>query len=465
MNPPDMNPPDVHTAPMSAPGERETAGVSDLPPPAPRPTPPPPGSPVAEARSVTADWDWDRVRDLAEYWYRPLTHPEGWKSLGYLAVGALTSAVFFAVMVAVGAVTFGLLFVVIGFALVNPAFRVVNWLTGIERSMAAWVGVEFPRRSVAPIRPLGFAAVRDGERWRQVGYLTVNSVLGGALFVAGSFCYSLVLRVIFDDPVGGFSLFGFGPILGLLALAFAALALGAAPRIVMPVARFKAHVAAWFLGPDRLAVAEQRVTTLSSQRSDILDAVASERRRIERNLHDGVQQQLVAIGLDLGMAEQQLATDPERARELIDAARTKVRGSIGELRQLGRGLHPAILEDRGIDAALSAVVSGSAIPISVHVDAGLNLSTDVGEIVYFVANEAIANILKHAHARVASVHVSGIDGGVRVTVHDDGVGGVDASRGTGIAGVRARVNAVDGTFTVTSPTGGPTTLIAEIPRR
>ena len=111
------------------------------------------------------------------------------------------------------------------------------------------------------------------------------------------------------------------------------------------------------------------------------------------------------------------------------------------------------------------MVSGSAIPISVHVDAGLKLSTDIGEIVYFVANEAIANILKHARARVASVHVSGINGGVRVTVHDDGVGGIDASKGTGIAGIRARVNAVDGTFTVTSPAGGPTTLIAEIPRR
>jgi signal transduction histidine kinase len=192
--------------------------------------------------------------------------------------------------------------------------------------------------------------------------------------------------------------------------------------------------------------------------------VASERRRIERNLHDGVQQQLVAIGLDLGMAEQQLARDPDRARELIVSARGKVQGSIGELRQLGRGLHPAILQDRGIDAALSAIVSGAPIPISVHVDPDLDLSTDVAETVYFIANELIANVLKHARARVASIHVTKVAANVRITVHDDGVGGVDASRGTGVAGVRARVHAVDGTLSISSPAGGPTTFVAELPR-
>jgi len=231
------------------------------------------------------------------------------------------------------------------------------------------------------------------------------------------------------------------------------------------VAAFKANVTAWFLGPDKLALAEQRVSVLSTQRQDILDAVASERRRIERNLHDGVQQQLVAIGLDLGMAEQQLDRNPERARELVVQAREKVQGSIGELRQLGRGLHPAILEDRGIDAALSAIVSSAPIPISIHVDDDLELDTDVAETVYFIANEAIANVLKHAGARVASIHVSRVAANVRVTVHDDGCGGADASKGTGLAGIRARVNAVDGTLAISSPGGGPTTVVAELPRQ
>ena len=108
-------------------------------------------------------------------------------------------------------------------------------------------------------------------------------------------------------------------------------------------------------------------------------------------------------------------------------------------------------------------MSGSPIPISVHVDPGLGLSTDVAETVYFVANEALANVLKHAEARVASVHVTKVGPSVRVVIHDDGVGGVDVSKGTGVAGIRARVRAVDGTLTVTSPVGGPTTLIAEMP--
>ena len=143
---------------------------------------------------------------------------------------------------------------------------------------------------------------------------------------------------------------------------------------------------------------------------------------------------------------------------------------------LGRGrvgmrvqpLTPELREHFGapkdLAVLVSAVVSGAPIPISVHVDPELDLSTDVAETVYFVANEAIANVLKHANARVASVHVTKVAANVRVTVHDDGDGGVDASKGTGIAGIRARVHAVDGTLTVTSPVGGPTTLIAEIPR-
>jgi signal transduction histidine kinase len=233
----------------------------------------------------------------------------------------------------------------------------------------------------------------------------------------------------------------------------------------VPVADTKGRVDAWFLGTDRLAAAEQRVSTLTGQRTEILDAVAAERRRIERNLHDGVQQQLVAIGLDLGMAETHVNDNPMRAKELIVSAREKVQGSIGELRQLGRGLHPAILEDRGIDAALSAVVAGAPIPISVHVDPGLRLSRDIEEAVYFLANEAIANVLKHSGATVASVHVMRVGPNVRVIVHDNGVGGASNRGGTGLSGMRARVRAVDGTFTVTSPRNGPTTLDAEIPLR
>ncbi len=448
-----------------------TGGVSELPPPNSPPAPPPPGASRAGSSDASSGsspglfdgWDWDRVRAVAEQWYRPLLDVDAWKALGYLALGALTGPVFFALMMGAGAVVFGLVFVAVGLLLIGPFFGLVAVFARAERAMARWVGFDIPPRPVGAAGRLGWRTITDPERWRQVGFLAVNTLLAPVLFGFGSFAHSLVVQVVFGDgQAGGFLTV---PISTLLALALAAVALGAAPRLALFFAQLKARITAWFLGPDELAIARQRVSTLSSQREDILDAVAAERRRIERNLHDGVQQQLVAIGLDLGMAEQQIERDPERARELLGLAREKVQGSIGELRQLGRGLHPAILEDRGLDAALSAVVSGASIPIAVHVDPDLDLSTDVAETVYFVANEAVANVLKHAAARTASVNVSRNAANVRVVVHDDGEGGVDATKGTGIAGIRARVHAVDGSLTISSPTGGPTTLVAELPRQ
>jgi signal transduction histidine kinase len=402
--------------------------------------------------------------DLARRWYRPLLDRSTWIAALYLLVGIFTAIGSFIVMIVVGSLVFGLSFAGVGLLLVGLNFRIVDRLAARERAIARWVGVEIEERPMRPVTGVGLRSVTDPDRWRQVGFVALNVIVGPVLGAVGLATYWMVPRVAFNDPFGGGWLFGLGPVLWSVGLAVSVLLLGAAPRIAVVVARFKAQVTAWFLGPDQLAAAEQRVTVLSTQRQDILDAVASERRRIERNLHDGIQQQLVAIGLDLGMAEQQLERDPARAEELIGNARAKVQSSIGELRQLGRGLHPAILDDRGIDAALSSVVSGAPIPISVHVDPALDLPTDVAETVYFVVNEAIANVLKHAGARVASVHVTKVAANVRITVHDDGAGGVDPSKGTGIAGMRARVHAVDGSLTITSPRGGPTTLVAEVPR-
>ena len=461
------------TSPSNAAG-RDNVQVSNLPPPLP-PRPGGPGESAAPGQPAATtpggDWDWDRAKDLAERWFRPLADREGWLALLYLFAGAVIAPFLFVAFVAAAGLTFGLLFVVVGAFLIVPVFALAELFGKVERDIAAFAGHQIELREVRPLTGAGWRAplwaLADPIRWRYVGFVLVNVVLAPVLFGFGSFPLSFVFQVVFGAGAvsgPGFSV-GVGVGTGILALPLAAFFAGAIPRVAIWMAALKVQISNWFIGTDRLALAEQRVSVLSTQRSDILDAVAGERRRIERNLHDGVQQQLVAIGLDLGMAEQQIERDPERAKELIGNARSKVQGSIGELRQLGRGLHPAILEDRGIDAALSAVVGSSPIPISIQVDPDLDLSTDVGETVYFVANEAIANVLKHADARVASVHVTKVAANVRVTIHDDGVGGVDATKGTGIAGIRARVNAVDGTLTVSSPPGGPTTLTAEIPRR
>lgn len=453
---------------------RETDGVTDLPP----PPPPPPGAgvpvPAAPARPAgdNSGWDWDRAREMTEAWFRPVADPAGWWALGYLFLSALAAPFLFSAVVVVGSLAFGLSLIAVGLLLVVPLFAMAERFAVVERRLAGLAGHRIELRQAQPIDGVGprnlKRVITDPVRWRHVGFVVANVALAPLLLGFGAIPLSIVLQSVFGDGIGfgfgdGFGFgFGFGNLVGLVLAAFF---VGAIPRVAIWVAGLKAEIDAWFLGTDKLAIAEQRVSTLSDQRQDILDAVASERRRIERNLHDGVQQQLVAIGLDLGMAGTHIERNPERAKELIESARQKVQGSIGELRQLGRGLHPAILEDRGIDAALSAVVSGSPIPISVHVDPGLALSTDDAETVYFVVNEAIANVLKHAAARVASVHVTGVGDNVRIVVHDDGVGGVDPSRGTGVAGIRARVHAVDGTLTFTSPAGGPTTLIAEIPNQ
>jgi signal transduction histidine kinase len=409
---------------------------------------------------------------MAEAWFRPLTDPKGWWALGYLFFSTVASPFLFGAMVAVAAIAFGLSFILVGLLLVVPFFLMVEQFTLVERYFAGLAGHQIELLSPRPIDGAGpryfKRVITDPVRWRHVGFIALNVVLAPVLFGIGAFPVSFVAQAVFGDGIingPGFSLgTGIDPgAAGILALPLAAFFAGAIPRVAIWMASLKAQIDSWFLGTDKLAIAELRVNTLSDQRQDILDAVASERRRIERNLHDGVQQQLVAIGLDLGMAGNQIEQHPERAKELIDSARQKVQGSIGELRQLGRGLHPAILEDRGIDAALSAVVSGSPIPVSVHVDPEVTLSKDAAETAYFVANEAIANVLKHAGARVASVHVTKVGGSVRIVVHDDGVGGVDPSKGTGVAGIRARVHAVDGTFTVASPAGGPTTVSVEIP--
>jgi signal transduction histidine kinase len=442
-------------------GQRETAAVSTPPHP---PTassgeratgsPFPPPSPVAASAEGDGAFDWEPVRRALDRWYRPLLEPEGWRALGYVFVGLVTSYVLFGLAVAALATSYSLLFIYVGVPLTVVAFSAVRAMTAWERRGATWIGrtiAERPLREVTGFGPRAFVRVSaDPERWRLVGFLFVNTIVSPLLFTAAFAVPGFVLGQMFS-----FNVFG-----GLVGVALA----GAAPRIAIVVAQARANIVAWFLGPDELAGMRERVTTLSLQRQDILDAVAHERRRIERNLHDGVQQQLVAIGIDLGLASNHLDSDPERARALLAQAREKVQGSIGELRLLGRGLHPAILEDRGLDAALSAVVSGAPMPISVHIEPDLDLSTDVAETLYFVANEAVANVLKHAHARVASIHVATFGNIVRITIHDDGRGGADARLGSGLAGIRARVHGVDGRLTVTSPVGGPTTVIAEVPR-
>jgi signal transduction histidine kinase len=204
------------------------------------------------------------------------------------------------------------------------------------------------------------------------------------------------------------------------------------------------------------------VDVLEATRSGAVDAQDAELRRIERDLHDGAQARLVALGMSLGLAEQKLASDPEGAQQLVAEARVGVGEALQELRDLARGIHPPVLADRGLGAALAALADRSALPVTVSVHLEERLPPAVESAAYFVVAEAIANAAKHSGASRIAVEVSRRGDVLEVGIEDDGAGGADPAGG-GLTGLRRRVEALDGTLAVTSPRGGPTTVRAELP--
>ncbi|MCP3936039.1 MAG: sensor histidine kinase [Actinomycetia bacterium] len=405
--------------------------------------------------------DWGDWRSVADWWLRPVVQRETWAHAGYLIAVMFVSSVWFAVTLIVLTVSLLLVIVAVGLPLMWFAFSWIDAMASVERRRVRWIGLV----EIEP-RPLQRAEGRmahlramlgDPARWRQVAFLLSGFVLGMLFVLLAFVAWAVPANAVWNIFSGA------GLATSATWLVFAPVMLGAAPRITVQLGRTYARVAHWFLGPDRVVAMQDRVNTLALQRQEILDAVASERRRIERNLHDGVQQRLVALGIDLGLAASKLPEDGHAAKVLVEEAREKTRTSIGELRVIGRGLHPAILEDRGLDAALSAVVSNAKVPITVSVPPDLLVPADLEETAYFVASEAISNIMKHSGARTASIQVHSDADRLIMSIHDDGHGGADVSKGSGLAGMAARVNGTDGRFDVSSPPGGPTTVTVELP--
>jgi signal transduction histidine kinase len=219
-------------------------------------------------------------------------------------------------------------------------------------------------------------------------------------------------------------------------------------------------VIAWVLaGRGKL---EERIDTLETTRAGAVDVQDTELRRIERDLHDGAQARLVALGMNLGMAEQKLDADPDAARDLVAEARLGVEAALRELRDLARGIHPPVLTDRGLEAAVSALAHTSVVPVNVTADIPSRPPAAVETAAYFVAAEALTNAAKHAGATQIGVRLARKGALLIVEVSDDGRGGADPS-GSGLTGLRHRVEALDGKLTVVSPSGAGTTLRAELP--
>lgn len=220
------------------------------------------------------------------------------------------------------------------------------------------------------------------------------------------------------------------------------------------------------LAPARTVALQAEVTELDRARMAGLEAAAAERLRIERDLHDGAQPRLVALTMTLGMAKTKIDSDPEKAKELVAEAHTEAKGIVNELRQLARGIHPAVLTDRGLDAAVSALAGRSTIPVDVDVRLEGRIGREAEAVSYFVVAECLTNIAKHSGATRASVFIAPTETGVQIVVTDNGHGGarVDRTgRHTGIAGLIDRVEAARGTLNLTSPAGGPTTVVVEVP--
>jgi signal transduction histidine kinase len=359
---------------------------------------------------------------------------------------AFSVVVLVAVLPALSAAQRGLLRVILGADIPPPAAA----RRTTPRGLLAWLRAEATWRQlayhvlVAPV--LALAGLLMPFLW------TVGITLA-AIYAYVGLVRSFNLKFI--EP-GHTVIYGYLTVLGALLLL-------AAPRVGAAVIRLDTWAARALLGSSRVKALEHRVETLTESRAGVVDAADAERRRIERDLHDGAQQRLVSLAMHLGLARAGLTDLPEDARQVIAEAHDEAKEALAELRHLVRGLHPAILEHRGLDAALSGIAARSPVPVRLDVHIPQRVPPTVEAIAYFVVSEALANTAKHARASHAGVSARREGDVLRVTVADDGLGGADLSRGTGLAGLTQRVRSVDGTLSISSPAGGPTTITAELP--
>jgi signal transduction histidine kinase len=338
----------------------------------------------------------------------------------------------------------------------------------------AVLGVDIPAPparvpGVWPLRP--FRAWGAPAGWRQLGHHLLAAVGGTAAGALVAACWGApVLAVAYLAGVWDVGRRpGIALGLGVAVLALAMLA--AAPWVAGWVARADEAAGRALLGPSRGEELALRVESLARSRAEIVAATDAERRRIERDLHDGTQRRLVSLAMHLGMARASLADAPDEVRQVIEQAHDEATEALAELRQLVRGLHPAVLDDRGLDAALSGIAANAPLPVRLRVDVATRCSPSIEAVAYFVVSEALTNVAKHADAGSAEVTVERAGDRLRVVVSDDGRGGATLDgggatadgAGTGLRGLAQRAAAVDGTLTVDSPPGGPTAITVELP--
>ncbi|WP_078947735.1 sensor domain-containing protein [Streptomyces griseus] len=364
--------------------------------------------------------------------------PQTWKEITHLLVNLPMSLIGFVYVMTAMFTGAGLSVTAVGLPLLAVGLAGARLLGRFERARArALLGVRIDEPSPLPWRRGGsylqrmWLALKDPVGWRSGLYELIRLPWGVLTFTV-----TLV------------SLFVLWPVL---------------PFVARGLTNVDRALVRGLLSPsDEL---ERRIAELESDRGVVVDTAAADLRRIERDLHDGAQARLVNLAMGLGLAKEKLLEDPDTAASMVEEAHGEVKLALQELRDLARGIHPAVLTDRGLDAALSSVATRCTVPVKVTADLVSRPAAAIEGIAYFTVSELLQNISKHSGAKSAAVDVWRTDDRLMIQVRDDGRGGARPDGGTGMRGLAERLGAVDGLFVVDSPPGGPTTVTAELPWR
>jgi signal transduction histidine kinase len=410
---------------------------------------------------------------------RDLVSPRTWLAFTHNLAGFAIGIASFVVVttgIAVGAslVPIGL----VGLPILGLTMRFADGLVAVERvRFAVLLGSRIPAWPADPERGYRWlllprrTTLTRRATWAEIGYALLRLPVGAVAAVATTGVWAVGL-VAFTLPLYSWALPGGsasingtphgGPLVLAASVAAGALLLLAAPPLTRGLATADAFIAQRLLAaPSGLAA---RVTELEISRERVVDAAGAERLRIERDLHDGAQQRLVALAMELGRAKAKFVDDVDGARDLVDQAHAEAKAALTDLRELVRGVHPPVLTDRGLDAALSGLAARCPVPVNMQVDVPVRPKASVEAVAYFLVAETLTNVAKHARASQVNVVVEGhgFPGTLTVVITDDGIGGADKD-GAGLAGLASRVAGVDGSLTVESPSGGPTIISAVLP--
>lgn len=416
--------------------------------------------------------------------WRDLLSAATWKRTLHLLLDMPLGIAWFTIAITGLSVGIGLIpLMLIGIPILGLTLVAGRWISAVERARAR---VLLDLDVASPFRPLprrgnvrqwARAIFADGPAWRAIAYSFVMLPLGIAMFTVVVTLWSVAISMAFLPiyawlPGSGRPEFGdwqpdgaayaamvvAGTVAGWLLLA-------AAPHAVRALATVDRGLIAALLGPTASESLSREMSNLEASRVASVGAASTERARIERDLHDGVQPRLVAAAMELGLARDRLASGQpvDRVDELLARAHDETKAAITELRELVRGIHPAILVDRGLEPALSSLAGRLPFPIDLDVRLAHRLAPEIESAAYFVIAEALTNVVKHASAKRARVSIAHDGEMLTIEVFDNGRGGAHIAPSGGLSGIRDRIVAVRGNLRVASPPGGPTTLFAEVP--